>query len=165
MAARLTPGSRLAISVAPVSRAPVEPALTSASPSPAASSRSATTIDESFLCRTAEVGSSHISMVSAACFTVMPAISMPFSRAQAPIFSSSPTAMISTPSSFTAAAAPSNSSFGALSPPMASKMIFMLPSSPFVRAGGTMMAPCPPLAVFATLSAPSARPGCAGPAA
>lgn len=94
------------MSVAPASSAPVEPAETKASPSPAASMRRPTTMDESFLPRMAAVGSSHISMVSEASATVMPAISMPFSRAQASMSRLRPTAVICTPYSRTAAAAP-----------------------------------------------------------
>ena len=113
------------MSVAPASSAPVEPAETKASPSPAASMRRPTTMDESFLPRMAAVGSSHISMVSEASATVMPAISMPFSRAQASMSRLRPTAVICTPYSRTAAAAPSRISFGALSPPIASMMMFI----------------------------------------
>ena len=66
MAARRTPLMRLTISVAPVSRAPVEPADTIASPSPFLSMVGATVMDASFLRRVAVLGSSSIVIMSRA---------------------------------------------------------------------------------------------------
>ena len=59
--------------------------------------RRPTTIEESFLPRMAAVGSSHISIVSSAFTSVMPARSMPFSRAHASISAFLPTAVTATP--------------------------------------------------------------------
>ena len=125
-AGRLTPFTVRTMRLAPTCSAPVEPADTKASPFPSASIRRPTTMLESFFARTALAGSSHISMVSVAFTISMFFISMPFSFTQAAIFSASPTARISTSGqSAVAAAAPFKIAAGALSPPMASRMIFM----------------------------------------
>ena len=71
------------------------------------------------------VGSSHIEISSEACTTRMPVMSMLFSFAAAAIFASSPTAVMFTPYSRTACAAPLRISAGALSPPIASMMMFI----------------------------------------
>ena len=126
-AGRLTPFTVRTMRLAPTCSAPVEPAETKASPLPSASIRRPTTMLESFLARTALAGSSHISMISVALTISMFFRPRLFSLAQAAIFSASPTAMISTSGQYaaTAAAAPFRISAGALSPPMASRMIFM----------------------------------------
>ena len=125
-AGRLTPFTVRTMRLAPTCSAPVEPAETKASPLPSASMRRPTTMLESFLARTALAGSSHISMTSVAFTISMFFISMAFSFTQAAIFSASPTARISTSGqAAVAATAPFRISAGALSPPMASRMIFM----------------------------------------
>ena len=118
---------RLVMRVAPVSRAPVEPAETSASPFPSRSMVSPTPMEVSFLRRNTVAGSSHISTVS-----VVAAISMPAGSSCAPHWASasrmafsSPVSTMSTPQCFCPARAPFTISSGALSPPMASRMIFI----------------------------------------
>ena len=114
-AARRMPGMRLAVSVAPVSRAPVLPADTTASPSPARSILSATAMLESFLRRVAVLGSSSMVMTSRA--STMSAFASP---TRGSILSFWPMSVTSTPSSLAALSAPRTGELGALSPPMAS---------------------------------------------
>ena len=110
------PGMRLAVSVAPVSSAPVLPADTTASPSPLRSIFSATDMDESFLRRVAVLGSSSIVIISRA--STMSARASPLRSGS--IFSLWPISVTSTPSSLAALSAPSTGACGALSPPIAS---------------------------------------------
>ena len=126
-AARRMPLIRFATRVAPDSSAPVEPAETKASPSPAFSRFSPTVSEESFFFRKAVAGSSHISTTSLAWDTATPAgrSLMPLSARTLRMSSPLPTRMISTPYSLLAWMAPITGASGALSPPMASTMIFI----------------------------------------
>ena len=83
-------------------------------------------MEESFLWRMAAVGSSCIEIASLACTTVMPCSEMPPSFAAASMAALSPTAVTSMPYSRTAPAAPRKISPGALSPPIASMIMFMV---------------------------------------
>ena len=119
---------RLVTRVAPDSRAPVEPAETKASPSPSLSKFRPTVREESFFLRKAVAGSSHISTTSLAWVTATPAgrSLMPLAARVLRMSSPRPTRMISTPYSLLAWMAPITGAWGALSPPIASTMIFML---------------------------------------
>ena len=127
MAARRMPWIRLVMRVAPVSSAPVEPADTMASPPPFFSSVSPTPIEVSFFRRNTVAGSSHISTVSAVGMMAAPSGSSvrPQARTASRMAASSPVNTMSTPKRFCACSAPLTISCGALSPPMASTMIFM----------------------------------------
>ena len=126
IAARRMPRTRLTSSVAPESSAPVLPAEIKASPSPARSICSPTVMDESFFRRQARAGSSHISMVSVQWRIVTPSGSVsPHCAAACRISSSRPVSTMSTPKSRWACRAPLTISSGALSPPMASRMILI----------------------------------------
>ena len=128
-AGRFTPLMVRTMRLAPTCSAPVLPAETKASPLPSASIRRPTTMLESFLVRMALAGSSHISMVWVV-FTISKCSSsaMFCLAALARMISSLPTRTSVRLSRFsaTACAAPFTISSGALSPPMASRMIFML---------------------------------------
>ena len=125
-AARRMPRMRRTISVAPVSSAPVEPAETTASPSPSRSMFSATVMDASFLWRVAVLGLSLMVMTSLAGRTVIcPFPAAPQAARHGRTASSRPTSTMSTPNSFCASTAPCTMACGALSPPMASTMIFI----------------------------------------
>ena len=126
-AARRMPRSRRTISVAPESRAPVFPAETTASPRPSFSRFSATVMEESGLSRQARAGSSSIVTTSEAFTMETPSGRFPRPRVwkQRRISSPLPTSTSSTPVSWWASMAPFTISRGALSPPMASIMIFM----------------------------------------
>ena len=88
-------------------------------------------MEESFFVRMALAGSSHISMTSVQFTSSMPSREMLLSAAVLRTRASSPTPMSWTPYSFTAAAAPSSTARGALSPPIISTMIF-IGFSPFL---------------------------------
>ena len=88
-------------------------------------------MEESFLLRMALAGSSHMSIVSVQFTSSMPSSGMLCSAAVLRTSSSLPTPMSETPYSFTAAAAPSSTARGALSPPIMSTMIFISRVSPF----------------------------------
>ena len=130
-AARRIPRIRLTSRVAADRMAPVLPAETNASAAPFFSRLRPTVREESFFSLKAVAGLSHISTTSEAW-----AISTPGGRSSTPsslstfrISSPRPTRTTSTPSSRTALSAPRTLETGALSPPMASTMIFMqLPS-------------------------------------
>ena len=126
---------RLTTRVAPASRAPVDPAETKASPSPSRSIRRPTVREESFFRLKAVAGSSEISTTSDAS-----RISTPAGRVFPPAASTArrtsavlPTRITSVPYCSWASSAPWTTARGALSPPMASTMIF-IPNPPFVRA-------------------------------
>ena len=126
MAARRMPWIRLVMRVAPVSSAPVEPADTTASAAPSRSSVRATPMELSFFRRNTVAGSSHISTVSVVGWMVTP-----WGRADAPhraaalrMAASSPVRVMLQPKRAWALRAPLTISSGALSPPMASMMIF-----------------------------------------
>ena len=124
-AGRLTPRRVRTIRLAPTWSAPVLPAETNASPLPSFSRFRPTTMEESFLVRMALAGSSHISMTSVQLTSSMPSSGMLLSAAVLRTRASSPTPMSWTPYSLTAAAAPSSTASGALSPPIISTMIFI----------------------------------------
>ena len=130
--ARRMPRMRLTTRVAPASRAPVDPAETKASPSPFFKRFSPTVREESFFFLKAVAGSSEISTTSEASRISMPAGSVfsPQASTARRISSPRPTRRMSTPWAFFASRAPRTAASGALSPPMASKMIFMA-GSPF----------------------------------
>ena len=119
---------RLVTRVAPDSSAPVDPAETKASPSPSLRRFSPTVREESFFFRKAVAGSSHTSTTSLAWVTATPAgrSLMPLPASTLRISSPLPTRMMSTPYSLLAWMAPITGAWGALSPPMASTMIFMV---------------------------------------
>ena len=128
------PWMRLVMRVAPVSKAPVEPADTKASPPPSRSMVSPTPIEVSFFRLNTVAGSSHISTV---CEDA--AISIPAGSSRRPhcfkasrIAVSSPVSTMSTPQRFCPASAPFTISRGALSPPMASRIIFIRQVPPLV---------------------------------
>ncbi len=130
-ATRLTPRMRLAIMVAPTTRAPLFPALAKASPLPWARARRPTAMELSGFSFKTALGSS--SMVRA---SLQSKISIwaswgerPSSLAQARSFSLSPARASWMPSSVWAWAQPRKISPGALSPPKASTMIF-IPAPP-----------------------------------
>ena len=127
MAARRMPRTRLTSSVAAESRAPVLPALTKASPLPSFRRLSPTVREESFFSRKAVAGLSQISTTSEAWAISSPAGSSlsPISSSTRRISSPRPTSTTSTPCSRTAASAPLTLEAGALSPPMASTIIFI----------------------------------------
>ena len=129
-AGRLMPRRVRTMRLAPTWSAPVLPAETKASPLPSLSIFRPTTMEESFFVRMALAGSSHISMASVQFTSSMPSREMLLSAAVLRTRASSPTPMSWTPYSFTAAAAPSSTAKGALSPPIISTMIFIgfLPS-------------------------------------
>ena len=124
-AGRLTPRRVRTMRLAPTWSAPVLPAETKASPLPSLSIFRPTTMEESFFVRMALAGSSHISMTSVQFTSSMPSREMLLSAAVLRTRASSPTPMSWTPYSFTAAAAPSSTARGALSPPIISTMIFI----------------------------------------
>ena len=124
-AARDTPLIRLTRKVAPIIRAPVLPALTKASPSPAARRRSPSAIEQFFFSLRMLLGSSSIPMTSGASKMAIPSREMPFSCATRRISSSRPTRATSTLYSSWASAAPLITSSGALSPPNASTITRM----------------------------------------
>ena len=126
IAARRMPWIRLVISVAPVSSAPVEPADTAASPSPSRSIVNAAPMEVSFFRRNTVAGSSHISTVSVVGRRVTPcgSVAAPHRAAAARMAASSPVRTMSQPKRLWALSAPLTISSGALSPPMASMMIF-----------------------------------------
>ena len=130
-AARRMPRMRPTVRVAPESRAPVLPAETKASPSPAFSIRRPTVMEESGLSRKARAGLSSMVITSWVCTISMPLgrLLRPSCSRQARMSGSLPVRTTSTPSCSAAWMAPSTGARGALSPPMASKMIFM--SVPF----------------------------------
>ena len=120
------PRIRFTSSVAPASSAPVDPAETNASPSPARNRFSPTVKEESFFTLKAVAGSSAISTTSEAS-----RISTPEGRVFSPQASTArstsaarPTRMISTPWVLLASKAPCTTAWGALSPPIASTIIF-----------------------------------------
>jgi len=126
-AARRMPRIRLTIRVAADSRAPVDPAETKASPFPSLSRFRPTVMEESGFSLKARAGLSSMSMTWLA-----GTISMPWGGAwwpslarQAVMSSVRPVRRISTPRSFWARRAPSMGAWGALSPPMASTIIFI----------------------------------------
>ena len=133
-AARRMPLMRLMSRVAAPSRAPVDPADTKASPSPFFSRFSPTVREESFFSRKAVAGLSQISTTSEAWAISTPAGRswMPLSLSTFRISSPRPTRVMSTPYALLAWMAPMTGAWGALSPPMASTMIFMS-SSFFLR--------------------------------
>ena len=124
-AGRLMPRRVRTMRLAPTWSAPVLPAETKASPLPSLSIFRPTTMEESFFVRMALAGSSHISMASVQFTSSMPSREMLLSAAVLRTRASSPTPMSWTPYSFTAAAAPSSTARGALSPPIISTMIFI----------------------------------------
>ena len=117
--------------VAPVSNAPEFPAETNTSPSPSFNNLKPTTIEESFLCFIACVGMSSIVISSVVlCIIILSDISFILSFPYSSftflfIFSSFPTKIISELISFIAFTAPLIVASGALSPPIASKIIFI----------------------------------------
>ena len=135
IAARRRPRIRLTTKVAPASSAPVEPAETKASPWPSLRRFRPTVREESFFTLKAVAGSSQISTTSLAS-----RISTPLGRVVSPqasthlrMSAARPTSKMSTPKVLWASNAPWTTAAGALSPPMASTMIFM---------------PVPPLSAF-----------------
>ena len=132
MAARRMPRMRLTTSVAPESSAPVDPAETKASPAPSFSRFNPTVREESGFCLKAMAGSSAISTTSLASLISTPAGRLFWPQASTAFSTSAvrPTRMISTPWFRLASSAPRTISSGALSPPIASTMIFMLPAPP-----------------------------------
>ena len=127
-AGRLMPRRARTIRLVPTWRAPVLPAETKASPLPSLSIFRPTTMVESFFWRTARAGSSHISMFSVQLTSSMPSREMWLSAAVLRISASLPRPTTWTPYSLTACAAPSSGARGALSPPIRSRMIFILSS-------------------------------------
>ena len=127
MAARRMPRMRLTTSVAPESRAPVDPAETKASPAPSRRSFNPTVREESGLSLKAMAGSSAISTTSVASLISTPAgrLLTPQASTALRISAVRPTRVSSTPCFRLASRAPRTISSGALSPPMASTMIFM----------------------------------------
>ena len=125
IAARRMPRTRLTISVAAERSAPVEPALTNASPCPSASIRRPTTMDDSFRVLTTDAGSSCISTTSSACAISTPcgSVSIPCRLRHARICSPRPTSTTCTPSFSAASSAPSAAASGERSPPIASTTI------------------------------------------
>ena len=126
-AARRMPRMRLMSRVAAESSAPVEPAETKASPFLALSRFRPTVMEESGLSLKARAGLSSMVMTSLA-----GAISTPWGRSVLPslfrqsrMTASGPVKIISTPKSSAARRAPSTGARGALSPPMASTIIFI----------------------------------------
>ena len=119
------PFMRFTIRVAATTMAPVEPAPTYASPSPAArSSRPFTRLLSLYSLR-AEVGSAQTGITRGASTKVKPLVEI-FSSSQIFFISASlPTAIISVPSSLTAISAPLRGARGALSPPYISIIIFI----------------------------------------
>ena len=109
--------------------APVLPAETTASPSPCLRRRSARTSEESVFERTASVGSSFMEITSRASTTWAPV--QPSARRIGVISSCRPVRMIWQPSSWCACTAPFTMASGALSPPMASTIIFIVRKLPF----------------------------------
>src|SRR5579863_4572191 len=113
MQGRTTPGSRPIRSSAEAIVAPVFPADTMALAVPSRTSSAARTNEESFFFRTLAAGSSSMAMTSVQGNTSRPRGS--------PSSSGTPTRMTESPSSSTAARAPAMISFGAKSPPIASR--------------------------------------------
>ena len=128
IAARRMPRMRLVIRVAPASKAPVDPAETRASALPSRSRVRPTPMEVSFLCRNTLEGSSHISTVSVVWTISIPRgmVSWPQSRSARRMASVSPVSSTSTPQCSMPSRAPFTISSGALSPPMASMMIFIV---------------------------------------
>ena len=126
-AARRMPRMRLTYMVEPTSTAPVLPPETRASPFPSPSMRRPTAKEESFFSLVTLVALSHISITSGAFTTSSLSVtSLLWARSrQARISLSRPTRITSAPSSRAASTAPSTVLWGALSPPIASKMIFI----------------------------------------
>ena len=130
-AGRFIPLSLFAINVEPTTSAPVLPAETKASPLPSARACKPTAMEQSFLLLIISVGSSWISITDSVCIMdILSRLRLFFSAVSLIIFSF-PVRVTSTPSSATALAAPSITAKGALSPPNASTIIFILPF-PFI---------------------------------
>ena len=85
------------IKVAPITTAPVEPALTKASPSPSARALKPTAIEESLFSLRTHLGSSHMEISLSASRIFIPSRLMLFSAAHFLIFSPLPARRISTP--------------------------------------------------------------------
>ena len=130
-AARDTPLIRLTMKVPPMMSAPVLPADTNASPSPAASWRMPSAMEQSLCSLRMDLGSSSMLITSGASTISIPVRGMSLSAATRRISSSRPTRTTVCPYSATAMAAPLITSSGALSPPNASTMIRIL-SRPFL---------------------------------
>src|ERR1700722_6771115 len=113
MHGRTTPGSRPIRRSADAIVAPVLPADPMALALPSRTNSAARTSEESFFFRTLAAGSSSMAITSVQGKTSRPRGS--------PISSGTPTRMTESPSSSTAARAPSMISFGAKSPPIASR--------------------------------------------
>ena len=131
MAARRMPQMRLTIRVAADRSAPVEPAETKASASPSLSFCRPTVMEESFFSLKARAGLSSMVMTWEAGRISMPlgtSLWPSFSR-QAMISWGLPERITSTPRVSAALTAPSTGASGALSPPMASRIILI--SFPF----------------------------------
>ncbi|MNW52596.1 hypothetical protein D3C74_301210 [compost metagenome] len=128
-AGRSIPSIRPTTSRPVVIKAPVLPAESIASACPSRTSRPATTIEASFLRRTALTGSSSASMISPAwCITKLDGAS---ASSGLKTFSSPTRIIWVSLHSLAAAKAPSTVLFGAWSPPIASMAIRML-TSPFM---------------------------------
>ena len=126
MAVRRTPLRRLTISEAPTTSAPVLPAETKASPLPSLSACMPTAIELSAYSLSRVVGSASTGIIPCASKISMPSSGRLCSLAHCSILSRSPTSRICTPYSRCACSEPSIIASGALSPPKASTMIFIV---------------------------------------
>ena len=127
-AARRIPRMRLTSSVAAVSSAPVLPAEMNAScRRPAPAFLHPARAKSSDRCFTTAAGSQCMSTTSSALASSTPSgsVSQPWAFMLARISAPRPTRTICTPNSFAASSAPRTTASGALSPPIASRMIFM----------------------------------------
>ena len=113
------------ITVAPVRRAPVLPAETKAFASPFLTRLSPTTIEESFFLLIAVVGTSSVLITSEAFTISIFSFGKLYFSSSFFIISSMPTRITLLPNSFTASTAPFTTSYGALSPPIASTAILI----------------------------------------
>ena len=167
MAARRMPRIRFTSSVAPASSAPVEPAETKASPAPSRSSVIPTVREESFVFLNAVAGSSEISTTSDASRISTPERSVvsPLDSITFRISAARPTSRMSTPCSFRAASAPCTTASGALSPPIASMIIFILSIFPLLFSSGQTVDPESSMPVWKLPRSSPVCPGRAVPAA
>jgi hypothetical protein len=123
MAGLIIPFILFTIRVPPASTAPVLPADIKASPFPSLRSPSPTTRDESFFFLSASVGDSSLVITWAASTISKPSKGVPCSFNTSSIRSLIPTRVMLQPYSSAAMTAPFTTSFGALSPPIASIII------------------------------------------
>ena len=130
---RFIPFIRLTIKVAPTVNPPLFPAEIKASPLPAANSFSPTAIDVSLLLLIISVGVSSIVNTSVQLIISNPVISIAFSSATFLIILSFPTnTILSILYSFLASTVPFKISKGALSPPIASTINFIITPHQFI---------------------------------